>query len=336
MTLRALALAFLALAPLAAGAPGLLVPAALAPEEGPTLPGVTGATLVTVYEDDRWSYDGGVHQHVLRVPQGEWSRVVLAFTVEPAGDPWDRLFGVALDGVEVLRGTTPRVAMTVRQDVTRYASLLPAGAEVPVQTTLSTYVGALLATLQVEFYRDGEPTAALVESAYDRVVPAFLWSGHCADGNRLARAVAFPHEAPTRAVLELTTTGHGGQVFIPPPGPPDSWSEEFWYAHSPTPRVFRVAVDGVEVGTAVAMPYVYALAGFNNQGGGSQNQAVWWTAQRALNLAGVHTGAGEIPAYRAELPAAALPLLSGARTVELSAENGACVWISSVTFLLDA
>lgn len=329
----AFALALLAPAALALEPP--LAPAVLLPEEGPTVPGVGAAVIVTVYEDDVWSYTGGVRRHDFTVPQGEWARAVIELTIEPAGDPWDRLFGIGIGSVEVLRGTTPRVPMTIQQDATRYLSLLPAGESVEMRTTLGTYVGALLATLRVKFYAADEPTAAAAEHVFDRAIGAFQWAGHCASGGRLARDVAFPAAAPSRAVVELTTTGHGGELYLPPPGPPNSNSEEFWYAHSPTPRVFHIVVDGAEVATAIAMPYVYALAGFNSQGGGSQNQAVWWTAQRVANLAGVHTGAGEIPAYRMELPASALPLLAGERTVELYAENGACVWISSVSFLLD-
>ncbi len=331
-------LAALAGLPLAAtAAPAPPMPGApMPPDEGPTLPATTATTVVTVYQNDVWSYTEGARRYAFAVPSGEWSRVVLQFTIEPAGDPWDRLFGVAVAGVEVLRGTTPRVPMTIRQDVTRYAALMPAGATVDTLTMLGTWVGALRATLRVEFYGPAEPTAAAVEGAHERVVGAFLWNGHCANGARLARAVEFPASPPSSAIVELTTTGHGGQLFIPPPGPSNSWSEEFWYAHSPRLRTFHVLVDGIEVGEAVAMPYAYALAGFSEGGGGSTNTLVWWTAQRALNLAGVHTGAGEIPPYRIALPPTVLPLLTGQRTVELYAENGACVWISSVAFLLDA
>lgn len=319
-------------------APGLVAstPVVLVPEEGPVLPAVTSPTVATAHDGVVWSHTAHVQRDTILVPDMDVGRVIVVLTIDPAGDPWDRLFGVAIGDVEVLRGTTPRVSMTIREDVTRYASLLPRGDAVEVRTRLDSWVGALVSTLRFEFYPADEPTSAGVEAPYDHALGAFQWRGHCANGGRLSSMVQFPDAASSRGVVELTTTGHGGQLFIPPPGPPNSWSEEFWYAHSPTPRVFHVLVDGEEVATAVAMPYVYALAGFSSQGGGSTNTAVWWTAQKLLNLAGVHTGAGQIPAYRMTLAPDALPLLTGERVVELYAENGACVWITSVAFLLDA
>ncbi|GJM88489.1 hypothetical protein PR202_ga04560 [Eleusine coracana subsp. coracana] len=60
-----------------------------------------------------------------------WSLVSLSFSVAVAGDQYDRVAAVWLDGVELLRTTTAEpvpggVRWTVRRDVTRYASLLRA------------------------------------------------------------------------------------------------------------------------------------------------------------------------------------------------------------------
>ncbi|XAR71905.1 Peptide-N(4)-(N-acetyl-beta-glucosaminyl)asparagine amidase [Bertholletia excelsa] len=58
-----------------------------------------------------------------------WSRVVLEFRASSAGEQYDRIAGIWLGGVEILRTSTAEpndngVFWTVRKDVTRYASLL--------------------------------------------------------------------------------------------------------------------------------------------------------------------------------------------------------------------
>ncbi|MCA1813119.1 MAG: hypothetical protein LC624_04095, partial [Halobacteriales archaeon] len=58
--------------------------------------------------------------------------------------------------------------------------------------------------------------------------------------------------------------------------------------------------------------------------------------QQVADLAGVHTGVGQIPAYRITVLPTDLPLLSGgAHDVTLVGENGGGYWPSSVSFLLN-
>ncbi len=313
--------------------------------EGPDRPPLTAPDQVlTVF--DRAEFDScfgvGTRSQAITVPSvpakkphplgriRTWDRVFVELTAESAGDPWDRIFSVSIDGVEILRGTTPRVTFTVRRDITEYAALLPPGGTANVRLDLGTYVGAWLGTLKLEFY-DDEPTAALVAPPHDAALGSFLLNGLSGDGSVLTTTTTFPAAAPEAAVVDLTVTNHG----------PD----EAIFAG----RTFHVFVDGREIATMRPAPYTYAILGFGasnaNQActgpattptGQTINGAMWWTAQQALDPAGVHTGPGEIPPYRAQVDAADLPLLTGTRTVEVRQEGGDPNWVTSLSFLLSS
>lgn len=314
----ALLLASLLLLPLAwSGSPALLLP-----DDGPQAPApLTPVASVTAFDNEVYSYTEGVRTRSVLVPDVAYNRVVLTFHGDPGGDPWDRFFGVGIGGAEVLRGTTPRADFTITKDVTEYASLLPPGGSADVNLFYGTYVGAPRLTVRLDFYSD--PSAALVRAPADQVVRPFAWRYFGGNGATLATTAAFPAAAPSSATVELSLSGHG--------------EAEFWYQYgAPVPRTFHVYVDGVEVGQAKAMPYVYALLGFS--GGTIWNDvvhpAMWWTGQRALDEAGVHGGVGEIPPYRAEIPAEYLPLLAGAKEVKVVQEGNTGYWITGLNFLL--
>ena len=91
-------------------------------------------------------------------------------------------------------------------------------------------------------------------------------------------------------------------------------------------------VDGTEVATARAMPYLYALLGFEN-GNSTLHPPMWWTAQQAMDKAGVHTGVGEIPSYRATLPVDVVAKLTGNHAIEVTLD-GKGLWITSLAFLV--
>jgi hypothetical protein len=310
--------------PLPAAVPGPAPPLAL-PPQGPDLPTGMPMASVVAFEDERFSFEERWHTTTIAVP-GAWTRVVLEFTGTPEGDPWDRLFGVSLGGVEVLRGTTPRATFTVKKEVTEYAPLLPAGGVAEVGVILSTYVAVQKATVVFHFYDD--ISHVMVPSA-EAVVGAWRWGHLHGNGAVRSAVVDFGPTAPSKAAVEIALTGHGG--------------EEFWFQSGPAlgrARVFHLRVDGTEVATVVALPYTYAFLGFAGANGQMTSTheaihaAMWWTAQQGLDVAGVHAGVGEIPPYRAELRAEHLALLQGARTVELVQENGGSVWNNSVAFLL--
>lgn len=297
-------------------------PAILLPDQGPQAPApLTPVASVTAFDNEVYSYAEGVRTRTITVPDVAWNRVVLTFHGMPGGDPWDRFFGVGIAGAEVLRGTTPRADFTLTKDVTEYASLLPPGGSADVNLFYGTYVGAPSITVRLDFYDD--PSAALVRAPADHVVRPFAWRYFGGNGAVLAGTATFPEAPPASATVELSLSGHG--------------EAEFWYQYgTPIPRTFHIYVDGVEIGQAKAMPYVYALLGFS--GGAIWNDvvhaALWWTAPRALDEAGIHGGIGEIPPYRAEIPADFLPLLTGAKEVRIVQEGNTGYWITGLAFLL--
>jgi hypothetical protein len=328
-------LVMLALAVSAAAVPS---GAQTAPVPNPALPLVQGPDVVAVNDPvsinvfDYEHFDGCAGKVVatkdVDIPQGSWDRAVLHFTGIPDGDPWDRLYSVAIDGVEVLRGTTPRAPFEIRRDVTEYLSLLPSGGRATFSLNFATYVGQQIGSLVLELY-ENEATSLVSSAPYDEVLGAFDFASLNGSGRTIATHVEFPASV-SAATVDLTLSNHG--------------SEEAQF----TNRVFHVLVDGVEVAVARPMPYTYAIVG---TGAANANSActgaatspqgdllhplMWWTAQRGLDAAGVHTGTGEIPPYRAQIvDPAALALLSGARKVEVTQTGGGAVWITSLSFLL--
>ena len=105
------------------------------PTVDPDIPAASAPVAsLTVFDDERWSFEEGARSHPFDVPTSSWNRVVLELSSRPDGDPWDRLFGVAIDGAEVLRGTTPRAAFTIKKDVTVYSGNWPATTVMDIHT----------------------------------------------------------------------------------------------------------------------------------------------------------------------------------------------------------
>jgi len=333
---RLMFIAFLAVAATVPGAGA--APVALPDVQGPDVPATTPpVAVVTAFDRVEFSCaQQGIKTTTIAVPPVSFDRVILFVRITPDGDPWDRLFGVAINGVEVLRGTTPRTQFTLRKDITEFARLLPPGGTAQVSLMSGSFVGRLLETVRIEFFSH-DRTKALVRPPADRVVGAFLWRSLTGAGTRASAQVAFPAGAPASATVELTLSGHGQ-------------SGEFWYLDNPVPRAFHILVGGKEIAVARSMPYTYALLGFGNANannacagpgtsstGDRLHPLMWWTAQRAADIAGVHLGVGEIPPYRAQIAAADLALLDGSRTVEARQQGGDGLpqdWPVSLSFLL--
>lgn len=303
------------LAPLAGASPAVLLP-----PQGPDVP-TTGAPVATVvaFDNETYSFTEGVRTRTVSVPAGPWDRVVVVFRGIPGGDPWDRFFGVGIGGAEVLRGTTPRADFTVRKDVTEFAGLLPPGGTAQVNLFYGSYVGAPRLTVKLEFHDDPE-TAGLVKPPADHVLRPFAWNYFGGHGATLQSTVAFPAAVPSRASVELSLTGHGGA--------------EFWYQSNPVPRVFHVYVGDVEIARAYTLPYTYAFLGFCCGTITVVHVVMWWTGQQALDVVGVHGGVGEIPPYRAEVPAEHLHLLAGNQTVRVVQEGPTGYWVTGLNLLL--
>lgn len=281
------------------------------PETGPDVPGVNLVATVVAFEDEVWSFTSGGRTRLIDVPEG-WDRVIAEYRQRPEGDPWDRLFRVFIGDVEVLRGTTPRTDFTLHKEWTRYASLLPQGGQASITIATDAWDQPAFsqhAYLTLRFYDDPaqpDPAASSVAAWGSRDA--------CAK-SRETRTLTFPDQAPERAVLEFFASNHG--------------DEEAQF----TGRYWSVRVDGVEVANITAFPFTYAILGFYG-GNDVQHPVMWWTAQRALDVAGVHTGPGEVTPYRAELSAAEVALLQGATDVEIYSNVQGCVWITSAAFLL--
>jgi hypothetical protein len=305
--------------------------APLAPD--PDYPAVTKpVAIVTAFDHERFVFTEAVRLHTMQVPalSHPWDRVELVFDNVQPGDPFDRVFGVSVNGVELMRGTTPRTPFILRKDVSKLAALFKPGATITVGLMDGTYLGEQQPSVRFEFY-DAEITGARQAKAR-RVVP--IQSFTSLNGNlcRLTSRIDFGAGTPANAQIDLFLSGHS--------------SEEFWYAptvngnNEATPRIFHVQVDGKEIGKVIGMPYVYALAGFDGATGDTLHPILWWTLQNALDRLGVHTGVGEIPAYRIVVPSAMLSLFNGVHTVEITQENGPADagigrWITSVRAVMD-
>ena len=185
--------------------------------------------------------------------------------------------------------------------------------------------------MRLEFYA-AEPTA-IAARAPGEVFPVALWGGLDGNGAAITTDLTLPDTAPLSAELELTITGHE--------------IAEFWFQNGWQPRIFRVFADGVQIAEARSMPYVYALAGFGEGDpyqtcagprtgmlGDTVHPVMWWTGQRALDAAGIHLGVGEIPPYRAIVEPELLPLLAGARTIEIRQVGPSATWVTSLSLLL--
>lgn len=286
------------------------------PEFGPDVPrSPFPMASVTVFENEMWAWTAGERTHEFDVPSG-WSRVVMEYNQRPDGDPWDRLFVVLFDRVEVLRGTTPRTDFTIEKDMTRYASLLPQGGKARVTVDTSAWeIGPQYVTLKLHFYDDA--TSMLVEPAAAHAVSAYANRGMCRGTVITTPGVAFPESAATSGTMEFFATNHGNE------------EAQFFSRH------FDVYVDGEILTRVYVFPYRYAWLGVYG-GNDVAHPVMWWSAFRVLDVAGVHTGPGEIPPYRLQLDEDQLAMLAGARTVEVRAQGVYnCLWITSLAFLLE-
>lgn len=336
MGLRRLPVALLMLTMLVPAAfAGGSEPVLLVPANGPEVPAVSDPVAVlTPFVEEVWVWSGATRTHTVQVPDVDFDRAFMVWESDPVdgnGDPWDRLGMVALQGTEVLRTITPRAHYDITEDITEYASLIRPGEPLDVSVSLSSWAEAgLWASVTILLYAD-EPTVAAGDARADTVVSPFRFTGvngNARTGPDVLRSatVTFPASAPSAAVLELFTSGHGGDG-------------EFWYLwvdEDQSLPTFEVLVDGVKVGEVQAMPYVYAFLGFccGNLWNDYVHTAMWWSAHLALDRAGVNTGNGEVPAYRAELPADVLPLLTGEQDVVVQRTTHGGTWPTSVSFLL--
>lgn len=321
------------------GQAGGSLPAILVPANGPEVPPLGIAPVASIHAFDAvlWAWSGRTETHEVALPEVSWNRVMLtlhSWPNHPDGDPWDRLLMVSIGGIqdgngqwaerpsEVLRVTTPRTEFDVTEDITEYASILHGKEHLNVSVSLASYDRrGLFADVTIDFYN--EPVAA-GDHAFDRVLSPHRWTGvNGGAGATRSTLMDFGPDQPALAVVELFTSGHAAA------------GEFWWQVNAASPPRFGIFVDDVRIGTVYAMPYIYALLGFYGSTGELVHEPMWWTAQKALDRAGIHGGTGEIPAYRAVLPEEMLPLLTGERDVRVTRENHGGNWPTTVSFLMD-
>jgi hypothetical protein len=199
-----------------------------------------------------------------------WSMVVLDWNASVAGRQFDRLIGVWIGGVEVLRSTTPEpspagIKWHVEKEVSQYAPILTQPQTVVVDlgnVVNDTYTGTFHTSLDVTFFRSdaGHPPAAHP----DQVIPVSTGSQSAAwffltnPSQAAGKTLSLPTNL-IRARLEVYASPHS--------------CEEFWYAN-PTDefvqqhpqagpckggafREIQVFVDDVLVGVATPFPVIY-------------------------------------------------------------------------------
>ena len=190
---------------------------------------------------------------------------------------------------------------------------------------LGTWVAGagIRATATLNFY-DDPTTAPFVAPPAAQVLAPVRWAYLNGAGSAAGGPVAFAPTAPAKAQLELYTSGH-------------SQTGEFWWMEGDAAALpqFRVLVDGQAVGEATALPYVYALLGFNGAIGELLHPLLWWVVPQILDLLGVHAGVGEIPPYVIDVDPELLPMLTGTRTVTVEQTSGLPYWVTSLTILAD-
>ncbi|CAM0955654.1 unnamed protein product [Alopecurus aequalis] len=275
-----------------------------------------------------------------------WSQVVLSFSAACAGDQYDRVAAVWLDGAELLRTTTAEptpggVRWTVRKDVTRYSALLRSPPNGVLSVMLENlvndvYTGVYNVTVSLEFHgtppyllseseviSDSNDKQKLPESYFqapaDLILPISEASGECGYWFRIqnssdprSRLLTIPLNT-YRAVLEVFVSPHS--------------NDEFWYSNPPdlyietnnlttgrgnaAYREVVVSVDNRFAGSFVPFPVIYT-GGIN---------PLYWQPVPAL-------GAFNLPTYDIELtPFLGLLVDRKAHEIGISVVDGIAEWL---------
>lgn len=223
-----------------------------------------------------------------------WSVVVLELRVESSGDQYDRISGLWLGGVELLRTSTAEptesgIFWKVRKDVTRYSSLFSRSninATMMLENLVNdVFTGVYHVNVSLLFYQENairvpqiaQPnnlgmmksnpskfTSGITEPPADLIIPISddgdrgFWFRVESESDVHVKSIRIPRNT-RRAVLELYISFHG--------------NDEFWYSNPPNSYLrtnnlttgrgngaFRevfVTIDGQFVGSEVAFPVVF-------------------------------------------------------------------------------
>ncbi|KAL7129450.1 hypothetical protein ABFS83_13G066700 [Erythranthe nasuta] len=168
-------------------------------------------------------------------PSHQFSTIVLEWTAACKGRQFDRIFGVWLGGVEILRSCTaePRatgIVWTVKKDITRYSSLLATNQTLAVylgNVVDSTYTGVYHVNLTFHFYPAEEEIGLSGSgSGADLILPISrnppLNDGYWFEIENSTDVESKEFEIPQntyRAVLEVYVSFHE--------------NDEFWFGNFP-------------------------------------------------------------------------------------------------------
>lgn len=264
-------------------------------------------------------------------PAPEFSKIVMEWTAESKGRQFDRIFGVWLEGVELLRSCTaePRATgtiWTVEKDVTRYHSLLIQKKKQTLAVYLGnivddTYTGLYHVNVSFHYYPSvqGRSNKARDLRA-DLVIPVSrndpapasdgLWFTINGANNQSSSAVTIPRNA-YRAILEVYVSFHE--------------NDEFWYGNFPDEYIqannltapgkgpFReviATVDGVTVGAIWPFTVIFT---------GGINPLLW----RPISA----IGSFNLPSYDIEITPSLGRILDGkSHRIGFHVNNGLNVW----------
>uniref|UniRef100_A0A5B6YKJ0 Peptide N-acetyl-beta-D-glucosaminyl asparaginase amidase A N-terminal domain-containing protein n=1 Tax=Davidia involucrata TaxID=16924 RepID=A0A5B6YKJ0_DAVIN len=236
-------------------------------------------------------------------PSHNFAKIVLEWKATCKGRQFDRIFGVWLGGVELLRSCTaePRatgIVWTVKKDITRYYSLLMTNQTLAVylgNLVDSTYTGVYLVNITIHFYPaeehynlvNGYPSGADLILPISRNLPLNdgLWFEIENSTDIESKEFKIPQNA-YRAVLEVYVSFHE--------------NDEFWYGNFPNEYIvannltgapgngpFRevvVSLDGVVVGAVWPFTVIYT---------GGINPLLW------RPISGI--GSFDLPSYDIEI-----------------------------------
>jgi hypothetical protein len=281
-----------------------------------------------------------------------WSLVVLAFSAEVAGDQYDRVAAVWLDGVELLRTTTAEptpegVRWTVLKDVTRYSALLrspPGGVLHAMLENLvnDEFTGVYNVTVSFEFHgtppylpdagsssssvgpADSAPATPTLPKSYfepaDLILPVSAAAGESSgfwfrlqnSSHAGSKQVTIP-SSTYRAVLEVFVSPHSNDEFWYS-NPPDLYIRENNLTTGRGNAAYREVVASVDRRFAGSfVPFPVIYTGGINP--------LFWQPVAAL-------GAFDLPSYDIELtPFLGLLVDGRAHEIALSVVDGIAEWL---------
>lgn len=268
-------------------------------------------------------------------PSTDFAKIVLEWTATCKGRQFDRIFGIWLGGVELLRSCTaePRttgIEWTVKKDITRYYSLLMTNQTLAVylgNIVDSTYTGVYHVNVSIHFYpaekkniRKLSVDSNHVNSQWaDLIIPISrnlplndgLWFQIQNSTDVQSKQFVIPQNA-YRAVLEVYVSFHENDEFWPTNVPNEYISDNnlTGFAGNGPFREVVVSLDGGVVGAIWPFTVVYT---------GGVNPLLW------RPITGI--GSFDLPTYDIEITPFLGTILNGkSHDLAFSVTNALNVW----------